>query len=176
MVSSRTRVSRVEFFVALALIALAQTGKGLQATIPPGGSLANVCPPDVSIEQVAALATQNALPEPIVDLDKLSPSIPAFSTPVRMPTYSEDPWSTNPRYPSTLGNPSAANDPIARLPVGANGVPSSLSGSGLPKDWWKKQETVKVNFLGHQGFILNRYMVYEISTDVRLIASYMPSI
>ncbi|KAF8723379.1 hypothetical protein AX14_009360 [Amanita brunnescens Koide BX004] len=83
LVSSRTRVSRVEFFVALALIALAQTGK------------------DVSIEQVAALATQNALPEPIVDLDKLPPSIPAFSTPVRMPTYSEDPWSTNPRYPST---------------------------------------------------------------------------
>lgn len=86
-----------------------------------------------------------------------------------MPTYSEDPWSTNPRYPSAFGNASAANDPFTRPPVGANGVTSSLSGSGLPKDWWKKQETVKVNFLGHQGFILNRYMVYEISTDVRYL-------
>lgn len=110
------------------------------------------------------MGSQNALPEPIVDIDKLPPS---FSAPVRMPTYSEDPWSTNPRYPSTFGNTSAASDPITRQIVGANGVTSSLSGSGLPKDWWKKQETVKVNFLGHQGFILNRYMVYEISTDVR---------
>ncbi len=127
--------------------------------------------PDVSIEQVAALAAHNALPEPIVNLDKLPPPVSTFTTPVRMPTYSEDPWSTtNPRYPSTLGNTSAAYEPVARQPVGMNGVPSSLSGSGLPKDWWKKQETVKVNFLGHQGFILNRYMVYEISTDVRCLS------
>ena len=121
---------------------------------------------DVSIEQVAALAAQNALPEPIIDLDKLPPSISTFSAPVRMPTYSEDPWSTNQRYPSTLGGTTVAYEPTTR-PIETNGVRSSLSGSGLPNDWWKKQETVKVNFLGHQGFILNRYMVYEVSTDVR---------
>ncbi|KAK2462707.1 hypothetical protein APHAL10511_005225 [Amanita phalloides] len=148
LVSSRSRVSKVEFFIALGLVALAQTGK------------------DVSIEQVAALASQNALPEPIIELDKLPPSASTFTTPVRMPTYSEDPWSnTNPRYASGLGSTSAAYEPVVRPHVGTNGGPSTLSGSGLPKDWWKKQETVKVNFLGHQGFILNRYMVYEVSTD-----------
>jgi hypothetical protein len=40
----------------------------------------------------------------------------------------------------------------------------------LPKDWWKKQETIRVNILGPQGFILNRYMVYEIVTDVSCIS------
>lgn len=48
----------------------------------------------------------------------------------------------------------------------SNGAPSSLSGTGLPKDWWKKQETVNVNIIGQQGFLLNRYTVYEISSDV----------
>lgn len=50
----------------------------------------------------------------------------------------------------------------------SNGVPSSLAGSGLPNEWWKKQETVNVRILGQQGFILNRYTVYEILTDVRV--------
>ncbi|KIL69242.1 hypothetical protein M378DRAFT_98592 [Amanita muscaria Koide BX008] len=145
LVSSRSRVSKLEFFVALTLVALAQTGK------------------DVSIEQVAASASQNALPEPILELDKLQPSTSTFTTPVRMPTYSEDPWNTNPKYPTTIVTPSGAYG-IPR-PVETNGVPSSLSGSGLPRNWWKKQETVKVSILGHQGFILNRYMVYEVSTD-----------
>jgi sorting nexin-8 len=49
-----------------------------------------------------------------------------------------------------------------------NGAPSSLSGTGLPKDWWKKQETVNVNILGQQGFILNRYTVYEVISEVSL--------
>lgn len=47
-----------------------------------------------------------------------------------------------------------------------NGAPSSLSGTGLPKDWWKKQENVNVNILGQQGFILNRYTVYEVLSEV----------
>jgi sorting nexin-8 len=49
-----------------------------------------------------------------------------------------------------------------------NGAPSSLSGTGLPKDWWKKQETVNVNILGQQGFILNRYTVYEVISEASL--------
>ena len=30
----------------------------------------------------------------------------------------------------------------------------------------QEQETVTVNILGQQGFILNRYLVYEVATDV----------
>jgi sorting nexin-8 len=40
----------------------------------------------------------------------------------------------------------------------------------MPKDWWKKLEKININILGHQGFILNRYMVYEVVTDVRFPA------
>ena len=58
-----------------------------------------------------------------------------------------------------MGEPSGAGSLI-------NGAPSSVSGTGLPKDWWRRQERVQVRLLGPQGFILNRYMVYEISTDV----------
>ncbi|PFH50265.1 hypothetical protein AMATHDRAFT_145640 [Amanita thiersii Skay4041] len=151
LVSSRSRVSRSEFFVAMALVALAQTGK------------------EVIVEQVAALAAENALPEPTLDLDRLQTSASTFSPPItnyRQATFSEDPWSTNPRYGPVLGSggTTAAYDPVSRASL-TNGAPSSLSGSGMPQEWWKKQETVKVNILGHQGFILNRYMVYEISTD-----------
>jgi sorting nexin-8 len=35
----------------------------------------------------------------------------------------------------------------------------------MPKEWWKKQETVRVRSMGQQGFILNRYTVYELTTD-----------
>jgi len=123
---------------------------------------------DVSIEQVAALSSQNTLPEPTLDLARLQSSVSTIvptirkqtAPPVRapLPSYSsEDPWSSNARF---AGLPSNAVDPLI------NGTPSSLAGSGLPKDWWKKQENIKVTFLGQQGFILNRYMVYEISSEV----------
>ncbi|KAI0708839.1 hypothetical protein C8T65DRAFT_649631 [Cerioporus squamosus] len=146
LVSSRPRVSRLEFFVALALAALAQSGK------------------DVSIERVAALAQENALPEPTLDLGSLPPSQSSFHDIMQMPPpptrgYStEDPWS------SKFTSPSAA--PKAP-PLGSinNGAPSNISGTGLPREWWKKQETVFVNILGQQGFILNRYLVYEVSSD-----------
>jgi sorting nexin-8 len=58
-------------------------------------------------------------------------------------------------------------------PFGAGGInggvapPSSVAGSGLPSGWWKRQERVTVQFAGQQGFVLNRYMVYGISTEVR---------
>ncbi|PCH44336.1 hypothetical protein WOLCODRAFT_138943 [Wolfiporia cocos MD-104 SS10] len=152
LVSSRPRVSRLEFFVALALAALAQSGK------------------DASIERVAALAQENALPVPSLDLDGLEPSTSEFS-PFKNPDIShaavqrgysaDDPWSAS-RFPTS---------PIERQPPtnGAesvmNGAPSSISGTGLPREWWKKQEAVYVNVLGQQGFLLNRYLVYEVSTD-----------
>ncbi|KAF7309773.1 Sorting nexin [Mycena indigotica] len=138
LVSSKPRVSKLEFFVALALVALAQEGK------------------DVSIEQVAALSSQNTLPEPTLDLNRLPPSTSTFS-PInyRQNTATsftpDDPWNTNSRVTPGFDAPPP--------------LPSSLSGTGLPSYWWKKQETVNVTLLGPQGFILNRYMVYEITSS-----------
>ncbi|KAJ7442301.1 hypothetical protein FB451DRAFT_1297735, partial [Mycena latifolia] len=152
LVSSRPRVSKLEFFVALALVALAQAGK------------------DVSIEQVAALSSQNTLPEPALDLSRLPPSASTFaptnyrqnSAGIRapVPAYAaDDPWNTNSRVAIP---PSNGFEPPQSV---ISGAPSSLAGTGLPPNWWKKQETVNVTILGQQGFILNRYMVYEISSS-----------
>ncbi|KAJ3503320.1 hypothetical protein NMY22_g18288 [Coprinellus aureogranulatus] len=162
LVSSKPRVSKLEFFVALALVALAQQGK------------------DVSIEQVAALSSQNTLPEPALDLSRLQPSTSIFAptpTPYRrdtaqtirppVPGYTDDPWSTN-RYPTL---PQPAPQPYGSsapgLPPGptTSAGASSVAGSGLPDFWWQRQENVKVTLLGQQGFILNRYVVYEIATE-----------
>lgn len=128
---------------------------------------------DVSIEQAAALASQNTLPEPILDLASLQPatSVITAPTPYRQPTapspralapnYSaDDPWNTA-RF-----NAEPANDSDTFRGASTNGAPSSLSGTGLTKDWWKKQETINVNILGQQGFILNRYTVYEVASEV----------
>ena len=38
----------------------------------------------------------------------------------------------------------------------------------MPKDWWKKLEGVDIRIMGQQGFILNRYTVYQITSDVSL--------
>jgi sorting nexin-8 len=189
LVSTRPRVSKLEFFVALALVALAQTGK------------------DVSVEQVALLAQQNTLPEPTLDLSLLSysppppPSLSAAYTNNQQPSTAhnsssgsaaaaatataavmqrsasistsatvvapppDDPWMTGPRY---------AGAGVGATPFGVGGIngggggvapPSSVSGTGLPSGWWKRQEKVTVQFSGQQGFVLNRYMVYGISTE-----------
>ncbi|KAF8906314.1 MVP1 domain-containing protein [Gymnopilus junonius] len=160
LVSSRPRVSKLEFFVALALVALAQSGK------------------DVSIEQVAALSSQNTLPEPTLDLDHLQPSLSAITSPLPtsrrntsqpilrapLPAYSsEDPWNSNPRFASVPSNSGFAGG-VDGMP---NGATSNLAGTGLPNEWWKKQESIRVSILGQQGFILNRYTVYEIVSDRR---------
>ncbi|KAJ7623207.1 hypothetical protein FB45DRAFT_924904 [Roridomyces roridus] len=148
LVSSRPRVSKLEFFVALALVALAQAGK------------------DVSIEQVAALSSQNTLPEPSLDLSRLPPSASTFaptnnrqkSTDIHapIPSYAtDDPWNTNSRIP---------NNAFDTAPPPTVAAPSTL-GTGLAPNWWTKQESVKITLLGQQGFILNRYFVYEISTS-----------
>ncbi|RDB20865.1 Sorting nexin MVP1 [Hypsizygus marmoreus] len=155
LVSTRPRVSKLEFFVALALVALAQSGK------------------DVSIEQVAALSSQNTLPEPTLDLARLQPSTSAFvptqsyrqdsAQTIRAPApaySSEDPWNTGPRF----GAPPGSGFDNSRGSL-INGGASNVAGTGLPKDWWKRREVVRVNILGPQGFILNRYMVYEVATD-----------
>lgn len=168
LVSSRTRVSRLEFFVALALVGLAQSGKG-QSTYPSTTSSKSHHIADLSVERVAALAQENALPVPQLDLGSLGPSTSGFgqyqipSQPIRAPIptrayTADDPWSVQRTTSTTTATTNGAG-------TQANGV-SSIAGTGLPKDWWKKQESVNVNVLGQQGFLLNRYLVYEISTDV----------
>lgn len=127
---------------------------------------------DLSIEQVAVLAAQNDLPIPSLDVDAIVTSTSAITSPGMyrrdsgpvsskrnaQPAFSDDPWTTP--FPTT-GEASGAGSLL-------NGAPSSLSGTGMPKDWWRRQERVQVRLLGPQGFILNRYMVYEVSTEVSI--------
>ncbi|KAF8596148.1 hypothetical protein BDV93DRAFT_611064 [Ceratobasidium sp. AG-I] len=155
LVSSRPRVSRLEFFVALALTALAQSGK------------------DVTIEQVAQAAQQNALPEPSLDLTRLAPSlstlVPPTSrpAPAAAPSYREDdPWSParratiDPFAPSTFTTSGPGGGTSA---LGGGG---SILSSGLPTGWWKRQEVALVSIVPEkQGFLLNRYTVYLVQTE-----------
>lgn len=153
LVSSKPRVSSLEFYVALALVALAQMGK------------------DISIEQVAALAAENDLPIPALDIDTLQSRSSTSSSPYmpyrqntmttfRPPTFApEDPWNVS-RYPNQ-----GTYDFSQPRTSSTNGLTSTFAGSGLPGGWWNKQETAEVKILGQQGFILNRYTVYEIKTD-----------
>ena len=179
LVSTRPRVSKLEFFVALALVALAQAGKGALsngASLRTNAFLLPPCNLDVSVEQVALLAQQNTLPEPTLDISQLSystapssalgygqpsggsPAILRSSPAVAPPT--DDPWTTG---RSGVGASSSPH-PFGGLNGGA---PSSVAGSGLPSGWWKRQEKVSIQFGGQQGFVLNRYMVYGITTEVR---------
>ncbi|KAG6334601.1 hypothetical protein ID866_4495 [Astraeus odoratus] len=117
--------------LALALAALAQSEK------------------DISIEQVAALAAENNLPIPVLNLDTLQPSTSTFSSPymphrqsttaaIRGPTFGpDDLWD---RYPSETATARDSNQSIRGSTF--NGW-SSLSGTGLPSNWWNKQETVE---------------------------------
>jgi sorting nexin-8 len=133
---------------------------------------------DVSIEQVAALASQNTLPEPSLHLDSLPSSTtnvaalqfarqnPTRETPNRAVSYNtENPW--NGVVPGVTGPPHAP----------FSGGPSVVAGSGLPDGWWKNQAKVQVNLLGLQGFILKRYIVYEVVSDVSVrVSCGMPSL
>ncbi|KAF8676944.1 PhoX homologous domain, present in p47phox and p40phox [Rhizoctonia solani] len=164
LVSTRPRVSRLEFFIALALAGLAQAGK------------------DVTIEQVAQAAQQNALPEPSIDLTRLStttstlgynpsppPTLPSFEprpVPQRTQTY-DDPWNTNSivRRPTAVPDPFAGNynEPPGNPPPGAG---TSLLSSGLPTGWWRRQDSAIVTIIPEkQGFLLNRYFVYAVQTE-----------
>lgn len=126
-------------------------------------------PLDVSVEQVASLASQNTLPEPSLHLDSLPSSTanaaalqfarqnPTRETSNRTDPYSsEDPWNTARAVPGVI----VPSDPPF------SGGPSVVAGSGLPDGWWKNQARVQVNLLGLQGFILNRYVAYEVVSDV----------
>ncbi|GJJ11483.1 hypothetical protein Clacol_005716 [Clathrus columnatus] len=144
LVSSRPRVSKLEFFVALALVALAQSGR------------------DISIEKVAALASQNALPEPTLDLSAIVPTTSAF---VPGTDQTDIPRSPAPQYSS--------DDPWTatfRTSNQANGsAPTSLTGGGLPSEWWRRQDKATVEVIGQQGFLLTRHMVYLVETTVGLL-------
>lgn len=125
---------------------------------------------------VAALAQENALPAPQLNLAAVTPSISGFANyqpeiraPMPTRAYSEDPWNAS-KLPSAPPPATAINDSLS------NGVPSSISGTGLPSNWWRKQETVTVNILGQQGFILNRYLVYEVATDVSHLLNAIDSV
>ena len=51
-----------------------------------------------------------------------------------------------------------------------------VAGSGLPKNWWTRLEKVSVAFGGQHGFILNRYMLYEITTEVCTTCTLFPQL
>lgn len=124
---------------------------------------------DLSVERVAALGQENNLPVPSLDLSSLAPTTSAFGpytptadirAPIPTRAYTtDDPWNVS-KFPAAAPLPNGDGSLV-------NGAPSSISGTGLPKEWWRKQETVTVNILGQQGFLLNRYLVYEVGTDVR---------
>lgn len=123
---------------------------------------------DISVEQVAALAAEDNLPEPFLSIDTLQPNTPAFSSPYS--TYRQatlDPWSAS-QFGSNGGAGTDISAPRSATTINGGGATSSLAGSGLPREWWNKQEHVNVTIQGQQGFILNRYTVYEITTEVRL--------
>jgi sorting nexin-8 len=154
---------------------------------------------DISVEQVASLASQNDLPSPSLDLLRLAPSTSTFNSqpnysranssgnqygqyasprpqpPPQAPSYdSGDVWNTNPNSSlngrdDPYNTQNASGQPSAAFvqSMTSAGAGGSLAGTGLPKEWWLKQKTCRVRLLGAQGFILNRYMVYEISTEVR---------
>ncbi|KAG9089717.1 Sorting nexin mvp1 [Ceratobasidium sp. 370] len=176
LVSTRPRVSRLEFFVALALAGLAQSGN------------------EVTIEQVAQAAQQNALPSPTLDLTRLT--TPTTSTlgytaspppPAAVPSYrADDPWAARRATLDPFAPASGFGGPAGGVPAsgfGAGGVPASGFGStgapgnalgagtsilssGLPIEWWKRQEVALVSIVPEkQGFLLHRYTVYLVQTE-----------
>lgn len=49
--------------------------------------------------------------------------------------------------------------------------------SGLPTGWWKRQEAALVSIVPEkQGFLLNRYTVYLVQTDVSLLLPLVHSL
>lgn len=136
------------------------------------------------MEQVAQLAQQNTLPEPTLDISLLSYSAPAPPSALGFgqPNAGASPVAVLGSPPAVVAAP-PTDDPwtTGRFGVGGaasphpfggglnGGAPSSVAGSGLPSGWWKRQEKVSVQFGGQQGFVLNRYMVYGITTEVRRV-------
>jgi len=80
---------------------------------------------------------------------------------VPAPAYSEtDPWGVSNRQQDA--DPTSLTGAAGIAPGGG----SSVSGPGLPREWWKKQENVIVTLVPEkQGHMLNRYLVYQIQSD-----------
>jgi sorting nexin-8 len=113
---------------------------------------------------VAALAAQNILPVPILDLTSIIPSNSVFhnntTAPFPVPSFPpDDPWTTPSRFPNADGQLPAPG-------VGTRISNNAFIGTGLPDGWWEKEAVVKITVKGQQGFILNRYTVYEITAMV----------
>ncbi|KAG8848407.1 Sorting nexin mvp1 [Serendipita sp. 411] len=146
LVSSKSRVSRGEFYVALALVGLAQQDQG------------------ISIENVAKLAQQNELPVPSLDASALaaigsSTVKSSFPPPRPGPVYNPDPdpWTLPSKGTWSGGSPIAD----------AGHATASIISSGLPPHWWKGQEQVTVSIHGQQGLFFNRFTVYSVQSYSR---------
>ncbi|KAG8776854.1 Sorting nexin mvp1, partial [Ceratobasidium sp. 428] len=142
----------------------------------------------------AQAAQQNALPSPTLDLTRLT--TPTTSTlgytspppPVSVPSYREDdPWAARKATIDPFSPPSGFGAPAgggtqpsgfgsngvqpsgfgsAGAPGNALGTGTSLLSSGLPTEWWKRQEVALVSIVPEkQGFLLNRYTVYLVQTE-----------
>jgi len=83
------------------------------------------------------------------------------------PPPADDPWGARYGGAGPFGAPGGDG-----LINGGGAPPSSVSGTGLPSGWWKRLEKVTVQFSGQQGFVLNRYMLYGITTEVRRFAPW----
>ena len=96
------------------------------------------------------------------------PASPPIASPA--PAYSSfDPWGPS---PFTTGSGFDNTKPAAATsdaPALTNGASSNFTGTGLPPGWWRKLEKVQVSIVGQQGFILNRYTVYQISSSVCIL-------
>ncbi|KIM25405.1 hypothetical protein M408DRAFT_210488 [Serendipita vermifera MAFF 305830] len=157
--SSRSRVSRPEFYVAMALVGIAQQNQ------------------EPTLDAVTSLAQKNELPTPTaVDVAALQSSTikSTFPPPIRgatgggpppsvpAPAYSSepDPWSA-----ASRGIWNAANG----IPTAGGGVPatSSILSSGLPPQWWKGMDQVNVSIHGQHGLFFNRFMVYSVQSYSR---------
>ena len=105
---------------------------------------------------------------PSLDLGAIAPSNSIFSP---SPAYRRNSAAIAPQ--DAAQNSYSSDDPWQRVSEVnggnaslTNGAPSSISGTGLPRDWWKRQERAQVQIVGMHGFILNRYMLYAVASDV----------
>ena len=168
----------MEFFVALALVACAQTGKGT-AHMTSRYILPIEVIADVSIENVASLAGTNELPTPSLDMEAMnSISTSTIRTtfpppPIMRPTpgYNPeaDPWTNVSRGLNASASAGNAGDPKPFPPRSNSNsaLASSILSTGLPPSWWKNQESITVTVHGQAGYIFNRYTLYQIQSFTR---------
>lgn len=128
---------------------------------------------DLTIERIAQLAQENALPQPIIDLSSITTSATIIPMPnldtSPAPTYTQpdaDPWSFTDTATAASGSSQPDAPPAVAPGPSGGGAPIALTG-GLGKSWWNKQAKVEVSIIPEkQGFILARYTAYLVSSDV----------